>query len=255
MPNRKISCGSEPAGFPNSSVSCRDCRLAGLCLGEGLDAADFELLDTLLIRRPPVERGELLFRAGEPFQSFFAIRCGSVKSLVRTDQGHEQITGFHFPGELLGLEAIHTGRYGYTAKAIERTGVCEIPYASFEELADRVPRLRTQMLRIMSNEIWYARTLAMAGGNSNAKAQLAGFLLCLAKRFRQRGFSSTEFHLTMSRNDIANYLGVAAETLSRRFAWMQETGILDIDGKHIHVLDVPRLRTIAGLPVDNLAGH
>ncbi len=226
-------------------VACRNCSLFQLCLPVGISEADLELLDNIIKRRRPVKRGEHLFQVGEPFQAIYAVRSGSIKTYAPTEDGHEQVTGFHLPGELLGLDAIITESHPCAAKALETTSLCEIPFEQLEALGNRIPGLQHQLLKIMSKEILHDHSLLMLLGKKSAEERLAALLMSLSNRYRARGFSPTEFNLSMSRNDIGNYLGLAVETVSRLFTRFQEERLLTVQRKHIRVLDLPHLRQIA----------
>lgn len=226
-------------------VACQDCGLFQLCLPVGIGGPDLELLDSIIKRRRPIKRGEHLFQVGDPFQAIYAVRSGSVKTYVPTEDGYEQVTGFHLPGELVGLDAIHTDIHPCAAKALETTSVCEIPFDRLEELSDLMPTLRHQLLKIMSREILHEQSLLMLLGKKNAEERLASLLLSLSDRYQQRGFSPTEFNLSMSRNDIGNYLGLVVETVSRLFTRFQDEQLLTVQRKHIRILDLPRLHALA----------
>ena len=226
-------------------VACNDCSLFQLCLPVGIDAKELDELDSIIKRRRPLKRGEHLFHVGSPFQAIYAVRSGSIKTYSPTEDGHEQVTGFHLPGELLGLDAINLLHHPCAAKALETTSYCEIPFDRLEELSTRMPSLQHQLLKIMSKEILHDQSLLMLLGKKSAEERLAALLLSLSSRYQQRGFSPTDFYLSMSRNDIGNYLGLAVETVSRLFSRFQDEGLLDVQRKHIGIADLPRLRAIA----------
>ncbi len=230
-----------------SRVACKDCNLFRLCLPVGIDAAQLEVLDSIIKRRQPLKRGEHLFQAGTSFQSIYAVRSGSLKSYSATEDGQEQVTGFHLPGELLGLDALHSGVHCCSAKALETTSLCEIPYNQLGALAEQMPGLQQQLLNIMSQELQHDQSLFRLLGRKSAEERLAALLLSLSERYQRRGFVATEFHLSMSRNDIANYLGLAVETVSRVFGRFQEEGLLSVQRKHIRILDMARLQGITGV--------
>jgi CRP/FNR family transcriptional regulator len=242
-----------PGGFdlPKLKVACKDCTLFQLCLPVGMDAPDLELLDSIIKRRRPLHRGDYLFRMGERFQSIYAVRSGSVKTYTLTEDGREQVTGFHLPGELVGLDALSDEQHPCAARALETASICEIPFDRLEELWARIPALPRQLLRVMGKEILHDQTLMMLLGKKNAEERLASYLLNLSARFGRRGFSAREYNLSMSRNDIANYLGLAVETVSRVFTRFQEDGVLAVQRKYVLIHDMERLRVLAGFsPVD-----
>jgi CRP/FNR family transcriptional regulator len=236
-------------------VACKDCNLFQLCLPVGIDAQELEELDSIIKRRKPLKRGEHLFHVGTTFQSIYAVRSGSIKTYSPTEDGHEQVTGFHLPGELLGLDAINLNHHPCAAKALETTSLCEIPFDRLEELNAHLPSLQQQLLKIMSKEILHDQSLLMLLGKKSAEERLAALLLSLSNRYQQRGFSPTDFYLSMSRNDIGNYLGLAVETVSRLFSRFQEEGLLSVQRKHIGITNLPQLRAIAnakGITVNSI---
>ncbi|OGI41291.1 MAG: transcriptional regulator [Candidatus Muproteobacteria bacterium RBG_16_62_13] len=237
-------------GLPHSDlvtfkVACKDCSLYQLCLPVGMGEKDLELLERIVNRRRPLERGEYLFRIGDPFRCFYTVRSGTVKSSVLMADGREQVTGFHLPGEIVGLDALASGRHDCAARALEVTSVCEVPYDHFEKLWETVPNLPRQMMRIMSNELAQERVQLVQLGQKTGAERLAAFLLSLSARLHRRGLSESEFHLSMSRTDIGTYLGLAEETVSRLFTMLQELGVLTVSRRHVCIQDFERLRLFA----------
>ncbi len=236
-------------------VACKDCGIYHLCLPLGLDAADTALLDRLVKRREVYRRGEVLFRADEPFSYVFAIRSGSVKTYVSTDDGRVQITGFHIPGELLGLSALDSRVYSCEARALETTSVCKVTAKCFDELAEKYPAIQRQILCIMSNQIRHDEALMLLLGKSTAEERLATYLLSLSQRLALRNYSGTQFRLPMSRSDIGSYLGIAEETVCRVLARFHHEGVITSRRRLVFVKDRVRLSAIAHLGRYPLTGH
>lgn len=226
-------------------IACQDCSLYQLCLPTGIQSSEVTLLDEIIQRRPPLDRGEHLFQVGHPFSAIYAVRSGSIKTYVPIDDGKEQVTGFHLPGELLGLDAINSGHHPSAAKALETTSLCKIPYDRLGELSHQLPSLQQQLLKVMSRELLHDQTLMLLLGKKSAEQRLAALLLSLSERYRQRGLSATEFNLSMSRNDIGNYLGLAVETISRLFSRFQDEGLLLAERRHITIIDIHGLQAMA----------
>lgn len=230
--------------FDNIKVACRNCSLASLCLPMGLTPEDVDLLDAIVKRDRPLHRGDHLFRQGDPFRFIYVVKTGTVKSFDPGEDGSEQVLGFHLPGELIGLDAIETGHHHCSAKILETTAVCEIPFNRLEELSSTIPSLQHQMFRLMSREINQDEDMLTLLGKRNAEERLASFLLSLSGRFQRRGFSPSDFYLSMSRHEIGNYLGLAVETISRLFTRFQDEGLLKVERKHVQLLDIKRLKQI-----------
>jgi CRP/FNR family transcriptional regulator len=227
--------------------ACSGCNLRQLCLPLGIASKDVELLDALVKRRRPLARGRHVFRLGDEFRSLYAIRSGSVKTYTITEDGGEQVTGFHLPGEIIGLDAINSNQHPCAAKALETTSICELPFNRLEELASQIPGLGRQLMRIMSREIQGDEELLLLLGKKSAEERLASLLMSLSRRYKERGFSSREFHLSMSRNDIGNYLGLAVETVSRLFTRFQQQGLIEVRYKYIRLQQIDTLQTLAGV--------
>lgn len=230
---------------------CQNCSLYDLCLPMGLDSGDLDKLDNVIKRRQSVNKNNFLYRMGDTLKSVYAIRSGSFKTYLTNPDGTEQILGFSLPGELLGMDAISENEHSCSAKALETSNVCEIPFERLESLARDIPNLQHQLLRLMSKEIQQDQNLLLLLAQMPAETRLASFLLGMSERLSKRGYSSNEFNLSMSRGDIANLLGMAVETISRLLSHFQEEGLLEVERKHITILDLNRLRELANHTATN----
>ncbi len=226
--------------------ACASCSLADLCLPVALAPDDIDRLDNIVQRRRPLTKGSSLYQAGRSFAAIYAVRTGSLKSTTLAPDGEEQITAFHLPGELLGLDAISFGEHPSTSVALETTSVCEIPFTELEQLSEKVPGLQRQLLRIMSKEIFNEHEMLQALARRTAEQRLAIMLLSLGDRFGRRGLSSTRFRLPMSRHDLSNYLGLAPETTSRLFKRFVDQQLITASGREIELADRDALREISG---------
>ena len=204
----------------------------------GLPPDDLQRLEKLVTTRGPVNEGEHLFRIGDPLRDIFAVRGGYFKSYLVEASGREQVLGFHLPGELIGLDAIWPQRHQCNAVALITASVCELPYAKVADLGREVPGLQNSMLRLLSKELAQSHSLA---GDFSAEERIAGFLLSLSSRLKLRGHSETQLTLAMSRRDIANYLRLATETVSRVFSRFEEDGLVSVDRREVTLRDMPRL--------------
>ena len=223
---------------------CEQCGIYKLCLPSGLNTGDLDTLDRIIKRRRPLERGQHLYNAGDAFQAIYALRSGSIKTYVMTEEGEEHIIGIKMPGDLLGLSDINNSLYTRSAKALETCSICEIPFDRFEHLTRTIPELHHHMLGAMSREIHHEQDRVTMCKKLSAEARLAGLLLMLSHRFAQRGFSATDFNLSMSRSDIANMLGLAVETISRLFTQFQEHNLLLVERKHVTLLALAGLEQL-----------
>ncbi|SEO45684.1 fumarate/nitrate reduction transcriptional regulator Fnr [Aquisalimonas asiatica] len=226
--------------------ACRTCSLSDLCLPVALETEDVDALDGIVERRKPLARGDVLYRSGRPFGAIYAVRTGALKSMTISEDGEEQITAFHLPGELLGLDAISFGEHPSTASALETTSICEIPFEELETLSADIPGLNRQLLRIMSKEIFNEQEMLHALARRTAEQRLAILLTSLSDRFARRGLSSIRFRLPMSRHELSNYLGLAPETTSRLFRRFVDNGWITADGREISLIDFDALKAVTG---------
>ena len=229
-----------------SAINCQDCGFSQLCLPFSLNDTEMSRLDDIIQRKRPLHKGDMLFEAGNPQKSLYAIRTGSFKTFTLTEQGEQQITGFHLPGDIIGFDAINTQQHVSYAEALETGMICEIPFNNLEQLLDQLPKLRQQMMRLMSQDIQADQQMMLMLNRKTAEQKLATFLNHLASRYSNRGFSSKAFRLTMTRSDIGNYLGLTVETISRLLSKLHKDQIIDVDGKLITILDAPALNNLAG---------
>ncbi len=225
-------------------VACSSCNLRELCLPVGMSNEQLEQLDTMVATRRHVARGDMLFRAGDEFQSLFAVRTGFFKTCVSSEDGRDQVTGFQMAGELLGLDGIGTDRHTCDAVALEDAQVCVIPYHQLEDLSREFSDLQRQFHKIMSREIVRDHGVMLLLGSMRAEERLAAFLLNLTQRLQTRGFSASSLILRMTREEIGSYLGLKLETVSRTFSKFQDEGILEVKQRQIRVLDQAALQSL-----------
>jgi len=225
--------------------ACEDCRVRELCLPTSLQEQEVSLVDELVVRREPLNKGDYLYRSGDSFRGIFALQYGAIKTYGVTLQGREQVTGFHLAGEVLGLDAIDGEVHPCNAVALEKTEVCQIPFDKLEQLSLGVPGLLHNLSRVMSREILREEHVLMMLGGTTAEQRLTRFILNLQQRMAKREIMGSSFRLCMSRQDISNYLGLALETVSRQFTQLQEKHILDIHNRHITILKLQELQKLA----------
>ena len=225
---------------------CSGCNLRELCLPAGLDGTDLAELDRLVARRRTLTRGDTLYLTGSDLASLYAVRTGFLKSVVLHDDGREQVAGFHMNGEVMGMDGIGAGKHLCDAVALEDSEVCEIPFADLERLSREIPTLQSHFHRMMSREIAHDHGVMLLLGSMRAEERLAAFLLNLSQRFAARGYSSTQFNLRMTREEIGSYLGLKLETVSRAFSQLQDKGLLAVRNKAIDILDLPGLKALMG---------
>lgn len=226
---------------------CEQCSIQDLCLPYGLDKEDLERLDTIIERKRPLQAGDYAYRSGDPFRALFAVRSGAVKTYVLEEDGDEHITGFHFPGELVGLDAIAEGKHFCFARALDTTSLCEMPFEDLDDLSGKLPGLRKQLFKLMSEEIHKDERERWTQSQSAADPRLASFLVDASGRFAKLGFSPFDFRLKISNQDLASFLGLAPETVSRLFRRFRDQGLVTVKNKRVQIHDLEALRRLAHL--------
>jgi CRP/FNR family transcriptional regulator, anaerobic regulatory protein len=230
------------APVAQAKAHCSTCHLRELCLPRGMGDIDLTRLDGLAFTRRRIKAGETLYREGDRFQYIYAVRSGTLKSSLILSDGREQVSGFHIAGDVVGLDGVAQGRHASATMALEDTEVCAISYTALAELAISTSGMQHIVSRLISREILREHTLMMLLGSMNAEERLAAFLLNLSKRYADRGYSATEFHLRMSRAELGSYLGMKLETISRTFSAFQQQGLMQVDKRHIRITDLEQLR-------------
>jgi len=238
---------SEPSqiiDFSKIKATCSNCNLQELCLPRGLKREDLDKLELVVKGSRPSEKGQHIFRAEEAFESFYAVRSGSVKVYMINESGEEQIIGFYFPGEIIGFDAIEHHKHTCSAVTLETTTYCSMPYEKINDICMQIPDLQNQMFRLLSREISNENQLLLTINKRSAEERVATFLISLSSRFKKLGYSAREYNLPMSRQEIGNYLGLTIETVSRLFTKFQKNDLIKINRKAIILEDLAALHAI-----------
>lgn len=242
---RRVALATQPASA-RTRLTCANCNMRELCLPSGLAGTDLERIERVVYARRRIRRGDVLFQFGDGFSSVYAIRSGFFKTTTVDSEGREQVTGFFMGGELLGLEGIGSGHYEGTAIALEDSEVCVMPFSLIEDISRQVRNLQRNLHAVLAREIVRDQGVMLLLGSMRAEERVAAFLINLSQRWTARGYSPSEFHLRMTREEIGSYLGLKLETVSRVFSRFQEDGIIAVQQKHVRILDSTRLREMIG---------
>ena len=224
---------------------CAQCTLQQLCLPAGIGREELERLDEIVKRKRPVEVGERLFRQGDGMDSVFVASDGAFKTVLVSEDGEEQVIGFHLPGELIGLDALGSGEHRCEAVALTRANVCEVPFDDLSGVAARIPGLQRQLMRVIGQSVGRDQDHREILVRRQANERIALFLHGLSERFEKIGQAADRLRLPMSREDIARFLGLALETVSRGFTRLQEDGVIAVHGRKVEILDMDELQRLA----------
>ena len=221
---------------PLATRECSQCSLLWSCMPQC--SADMgPQVDALVAQRLRVPKGDALVFAGATFTALFAIRSGSCKSVAITRAGQEQVAGYHIAGDILGAEGIFTGHYDCTITALEDSEFCIMPFDRVTALASESCVFQRSLSDLLSREIGRERKVMLMLGTMRAEQRLASFLLDLADRYRERGYSSSEFVLRLTREEIGCHLGLKLETVSRLFSRFHKDGLIHVQGREVKLLD------------------
>jgi CRP/FNR family transcriptional regulator, anaerobic regulatory protein len=217
---------------------CTYCSVRQLCLPGGIGAEELQRLDQIVQRRRTIARGERLFHLGDPLTAVYVARDGAFKSVSVSEDGEEQVLGFHLPGEL-------TGEHRCEGVALTAANVCEVPYDQLSAVAAQIPNLQQQLFRVIGQSVDRDQDHLGILVRRQANERIALFLHSLGERYRSVGQSDRQIHLPMSREDIARFLGLALETVSRGFTRLQDDGVIAVTGRRVEIVNVAELSRLA----------
>ncbi len=229
--------------FLERAQNCLTCpaRSKSVCA-----AAEINELDRLggLVAPQQLMAGDTLIEEGDEATHLFTVTAGSMKVFKLLHDGRRQVTGFLFQGDFLGLAFRDT--YTYSAEALTDTTICRFPRRQFDGFIKTRPAMERRLLAMASNELAAAQDQMVVLGRKTAQERVASFLLGLIRRQERLGRDGKAIRLTMTRSDIADYLGLTTETVSRTFTNLRADGFIELDGTTlVRALDREALRHIA----------
>jgi len=233
--------------FPSQATRCSECPKAGHCMGFGQEGGHSPASIDISVRPRLLHKQEKLINEGDPLQTLYAVRSGALKVYKTTQTGEEQIIDFCLPGDLIGLDAFFSGYFNCHAAALDTSSVCALDRDDIEQLCATSAAFRKALFQRMSGAIVRSENFVVNLGTRNAYQRLAAFLVELAEHSGRRGYSRVELVLPMSRADIADYLNLAVETISRLFSRLQSAGCVRVKRSAVTVLDFERLYNAAGM--------
>lgn len=186
-------------------------------------------------------KSDVLFGSGQIFDAIYILRSGSAKSSVLANSGHEQISRFHYPSDLIGLDGFDNGSHAQSIKFLETSSVCRIGLGELDKAMVNSASIRYKLLQGMSHALNDEDKFLLSLNNMNSAERLSSFLLDLSSQFENRGLSGNVFDLSMTRVDIANYLGMAIETVSRLLTQLQNEDIIEVEKRRVKILNFRKL--------------
>jgi len=223
---------------------CDTCKVRDLSACAPLDAAEQRRL-VAIMRTVDAAPRQSIFDEGEPAENVYNVTEGAVKLYKLLPDGRRQITGFLLPGDFLGLT--HNEVYAYSAEALAPTRLCCFSRRKLEGLLEELPKLEQRLLGMASHELAAAHDQMLLLGRKSARERVASFILMLSDAAARHGQRANPVFLPMGRSDIADYLGLTTETVSRTLTRLKTQGLVELGGeKHIRLLKLEALAEIAG---------
>lgn len=228
-----------------AKTTCKHCNLKKICFPSGLSTEEMKDFGQATKKTLKVKKKQSVFKRGDKLDSIYAIKSGSIKTSITSARGQVQVLGFHLPSHLIGLDGFADSRHTCDATALEDSLLCELSLSDFESLCDVLPGMRKIMLQQVGAEISRHHNVALTLGQMQTEERLATYLLRLSCSFKQLGYSCLSYYLPMPRHDLANFLGMAPETLSRMFARLEQANIMRINRREITLLDLDGLQALS----------
>ncbi len=225
-------------------VLCRNCALYKTALVLGLESQEQETLDQVVVRNHPIEKGQILYRAGDPVRHLYLVHSGSCISYSGRDT--RRVRGFHLPGEIVGIEDLGEAEHSHCAAALENGSLCQVDLTLLEEALGDEDLIRVQRY-LLATAAGHARQLQVERaitGLPNAEQRIAAFLYNLGQRFQSHGLPALQYRLPMSREEMASYLGLAPETVIRLLKKLAARKLVRVRTRQVEILDPEALRAL-----------
>lgn len=239
QPPGYVECTDEPV-----RAGCESCGLWRVCFPGLVASAAERRMNGLRIRRIRVPGGRALYRCGDKVESFYMIRSGCIKEMDDSTGQQGAVVNFALPGEMLSLECIGHAFSNTTSVAVEASFICVVPWDAFSKLGMESSRVAAELIRLIAKAGMAARELLTLIRDKEALARVSGFLLNVSARLQTRGVRGGEFRLAMNRDDIANYLGMRSETVSRCFSELAQRDLIRVRAKRVQILNSAELRKV-----------
>ena len=180
--------------------------------------------------------GQCVYRAGQPFRSVYFVQAGFLRRSVSTADGRGQVTGFPMRGELLGVESIGNSCYTADVVALDHCEIVELPYPAMLNACAAMLSLHSALTHALAQELRRDHYWMLSIGTLSAEERVAAFLVDIAARHRALGFSANHFVLRMSRVDIASFLALKHETVTRALSQLAARGMISVERREIRIV-------------------
>lgn len=242
MANFEIGRVREGGAMPEMNP-CGACPVRSLTVCAALEAEELRRLSEIL-QTVRFDAGHTVFAEADPADTLYNVTAGTVKLYKLLPDGRRQITGFLLAGDFLGLSVNDT--YAYSAETVTASTLCRFPRRRMDALLEEFPKMQRRLFSMASNELAAAQDQMLLLGRKTAKEKICSFLLMLSQRAQRRGNKENPVHVPMSRADIADYLGLTTETVSRTFTQLKTTHVISLlEGNKVLIQDMDELFDLA----------
>lgn len=225
---------------------CRDCWIASMCLPAQLLPGDVERLETLIRPCGPLRPGQRLTSPASDARQLFVVLSGCLRTAVTTEDGQSHVVDFHLHSDVLSLEPGSMEARDLEIVALERTAGCMVSVDALHRLNPQPAGLQERIEQMMHREVTACREHIVMMGCVSAQQRVALFLQAWSRRMRAAGFSDTDLQMPMTRADLASYLGITPETVSRAISRLQADGAVVLGRHRIEIRDARRLASFSG---------
>ena len=219
------------------------CGLHRICFAARVASGSDRNANAVRIRRSRISIGNALYRAGDRIESLYMVRSGCIKELD-ADTDHDSIANFCLPGELLTLQSAGPICSRTTCLAVEASFICAVPWRIVEEACAAAPKVATDLINLITKAGVATRDLLTLIRSKGALQRVAGFCLNMCARVQRHGHPAGEFRFGMNREEIAQYLGLRSETVSRCFSELARRELISVRAKRVRVLAPAELRSV-----------
>ncbi len=226
-------------------VACSECGLDPMCQVLDYSEADSGVPPGILLRRQPIKKGDLLYSIEQPFRAVYAVKSGSFKAAVPDLNHQERVIGFYLPGDLIGAEGMANHFYSCSVRALEASAVCILDIARLKQTGRSIEAIQRALIEMLGQEVALHHSQTASLIRQNAEQRLAAFIISLAERSSLRGLAGDRLNLGMSRSDMASYLGLARETVSRVLTKFHKSGLIRLRKQRLILLSREGLQHIA----------
>jgi CRP/FNR family transcriptional regulator len=237
LKNNKLMLNTRVNTQESRSGNCGDCELCTHLVDNQrvrIHTEEIKAIEAIIDSHIMIEKNQVVYQAGTTFQNLYTVHSGMFKSVYLNQQGDERIVDMFIPGQIMGFDGIHEGKYKTTVKAVSSGSYCVIPFYPLQELTVKHKEIQSRLMKMMSEKIIQ---FEITNSEFNAKQKLVSFIKDVSDLYFSRGFSANQFPFQVSQRDLANYLGLAEETLSRAFTKLKKNEVLSLQNHQITIID------------------